>query len=109
VEHFKSLARLHDTILVLAILTLVTGSNATRSSGHSAECAKSFSLHEQSGCLTLDERMELERGMWGRSSIHPLGPDFYRYQRRKNEGGSPSSVCRLSVEETGRLLAAVDA
>ena len=52
--------------------------------------------------LSFDESMELAMGTWGRS-VHPLGPDFYRYQRVKHEHQALASACPKKFQKRIKL------
>jgi hypothetical protein len=43
--------------------------------------------------LTLDEREEIAMGTWGRS-VHPLGPDYFRFNRDQRSQGKSGAPCK---------------
>jgi hypothetical protein len=47
-------------------------------------CGESAGSKSGPSYLSSEESMELRTGTWGRS-VHPLSPNFYRYQRDKRE------------------------
>jgi hypothetical protein len=53
--------------------------------------------------LGLDERMELAMGEWGRRVVHPLGPDYYRFQRARLHQEELSSICLQQARHTKKL------
>jgi hypothetical protein len=110
VEHFKHAAHLRGIIVggMLAMLgsapPLQTAADVASRSGRSTAkvCANLSNSHAENAYLTVEEKMELEMGRWGQSGVHPLGPDFYRYQRQKNHADSrPSSCQKLPARAPG--------
>jgi hypothetical protein len=91
--------------LVIAALVMVgwmisrpttswSGSDVSNTQGRlPSNCGKSFASSSVPGYLSLDERMKLAMGIWGHS-VHPLGPNFYRYQGEKREQEELTLDCR---------------
>ena len=49
--------------------------------------------------LSLDERMQIEMGIWGRNVVHPRSPNFFRFERDKQLEEKSSSGCDTRVPQ----------
>jgi hypothetical protein len=87
---------------ILASSSSVAASNAwdplPRTS--SINCSELFGSTPRHNYLNLDERMELAMGEWGRNVVHPLGPNYFRFQRDKRDKEALKSACRLRAQKT---------
>jgi hypothetical protein len=53
--------------------------------------------------LSLDERMELAMGVWGKSIVHPLGPDYFRFERDMHRQEEQSSICGDATRQSHQI------
>jgi hypothetical protein len=90
------------TLTAVGFSTLVGAFLAAHASAFAEPVASSIRVSE-SKCrvmseadvrhLTLDEREEIAMGTWGRS-VHPLGPDYFRFNRDQRSQGKSGAPCK---------------